>query len=166
MSKHPKTVDLEALLEALNAAEIEFIVVGGAAAVLQGAPIATQDLDIVHRRSPENIARLVTLLDELDAVYRPMLPGRQLRPTAEHLAGNGHVNLTTSLGPLDHLCLMDGRSYEDLLVHTDEVSDGTLRLHVLDLPTLIEVKSQTGRAKDRLVLPILIALLEERERGR
>jgi len=37
---------------------VETIVVGGVAAVLQGAPIATFDLDLVHRRSEENVARL------------------------------------------------------------------------------------------------------------
>ncbi|MGB8328982.1 MAG: hypothetical protein WCE62_02570 [Polyangiales bacterium] len=79
---------------------MEFIIVGGAAAVLHGAPITTEDLDIVHRRSPENVARLRTLLDE----------------GAEFL--------------------------------------------VVDLPTLIELKTRTGRAKDRLMLPVLIALAE------
>lgn len=162
MSQHPTTADLEALLAALCEAEIEFIIVGGVAAVLQGAPITTQDLDIVHNRTPENISRLTALLEDLDAFFRPMLSGRRLRPTAEHLAGTGHVNLTTKLGPLDPLCLMDDRSYDDLLPHTNEVIDGALRLRVLDLPTLIEVKSHTGRAKDRLVLPTLIAVLNER----
>ena len=163
MSKHPKRADLDSLLVALCEAEIEFIVVGGAAAVLQGAPITTQDLDIVHQRTPDNIARLVALLDDLDAFFRPILSGRYIRPTSEHLSGKGHINLTTKLGPLDHLCLMDGRSYEDLLPHTDEVTDGAIQLRVLDLPTLIETKRQTGRAKDQLALPILIALMEERD---
>ena len=85
---------------ALGEAEIEFIVVGGAAAVLQGAPITTQDLDIVHQRTPDNIARLVALLDDLDAFFRPTLSGRYIRPTSEHLAGTGHVNLTTKFEPL------------------------------------------------------------------
>ena len=164
MSQHPKRADLESLLVALCEAEVEFIVVGGAAAVLHGAPITTLDVDIVHQRTPDNIARLVALLDDLDAFFRPVLSGRYIRPTPEHLTGEGHVNLTTRLGPLDHLCLMDGRSYEDLLPHTDEVNDGTLTLRVLDLPTLIETKRQTGRAKDQLALPILMALMEERDR--
>jgi hypothetical protein len=161
VSQHPKRADLESLLATLCEAGIEFIVAVGVAAVLQGAPITTQDLDIVHQRTPENITRLVALLNELDAFFRPVLSGRYIRPTSEHLAGNGHVNLTTRLGPLDHLCLMDGRSYEDLLPHTDELTDGSLQLRVLDLPTLIETKKRTGRAKDQLSLPILIALMEK-----
>lgn len=162
MSHHPRTADLEALLQVLCAAEVQFIVVGGAAAVLHGAPITTQDLDIVHSRTDGNVTRLVELLTELDAFFRPVLPGRYIRPGVEHLSGDGHVNLTTRLGPLDHLCLMDGRSYEDLLPHVEEVTDGSLHLQVIDLPTLIAVKSRTGRAKDRLALPVLLALMDER----
>lgn len=44
---HRSTVDLEGLLRALCEREIAFVIVGGAAAVLHGAPTTTQDLDIV-----------------------------------------------------------------------------------------------------------------------
>jgi hypothetical protein len=54
---HPDRADLDALVQSLLEARVELIVVGGAAAVLHGAPIATQDLDIVHRRTPENTQR-------------------------------------------------------------------------------------------------------------
>lgn len=39
--------------------------------------------------------------------------------------------------------------------------DVTIR--VLDLPTLIRIKHATGRARDKLLLPILIALSEEKK---
>ena len=45
------------LLEALADARVEFVVIGGIAAVLHGAPIVTRDVDIVHRTTPENVAR-------------------------------------------------------------------------------------------------------------
>jgi len=152
---HPKTADLDALIQALLAAGIDFIVVGGAAAVLHGAPVTTQDLDIVHRRTPENVRRFIQLLGELDATFR----GRDLRPTEEMLAGNGQLNLSTRLGPLDPLCqLHDGRGYEDLLPHTQVLTDGAVQIRALDLDTLIGVKASTGRARDKLVLPILLAL--------
>jgi len=75
----PGSADVGELLRRLADAGVEFIVVGGAAAVLHGAPITTEDLDIVHRRSPENVSRLKTLLDELDARVRE-LANRRLRP--------------------------------------------------------------------------------------
>jgi hypothetical protein len=48
---------IDEILASLHAADIEFIVVGGTAAVMLGAPVVTQDLDIVHRRTPENVSR-------------------------------------------------------------------------------------------------------------
>ena len=43
------------LLTALHQSGAEFILVGGLAAVLQGAPIQTYDVDIVYSRTGENI---------------------------------------------------------------------------------------------------------------
>jgi len=162
---HPEHADLESLLDALGKAEIEFIVVGGAAAVLHGAPVTTQDLDIVHRTDGENVERLVDLLTALDARVRD-LAGREIRPDPAALRGRGQIKLTTRRGPLDLLCaLHDGRGYGDLLPHSVELTDGALQLRVLDLPTLIAIKSGSGRVRDQLILPLLLALARERGPG-
>jgi len=164
VSSRPSQADLEGLLDLLSEAGIEYIVVGGAAAVLHGAPITTQDVDIVHRPDPGNVDRLLDLLAKIDARVRDPA-GRVLRPSREDLLGEGQLNLTTTSGPLDVLCrLHDGRDYAELAPSTVIMSDGTWHLRVLDLPTLIQIKSTTGRARDRLVVPILLALQRERER--
>jgi hypothetical protein len=81
------------------------------------------------------------------------------------LTSGGQLNLLTTLGPLDLLGrLHDGRGYFELMPHSEVLSDGDRRVRVVDLPTLIEIKTSAGRAKDRLVLPMLLALLRERER--
>jgi hypothetical protein len=159
---HPDRADLAGLLEALTDAGVEFIVVGGAAAVLHGTPVSTVDLDTVHRRDDENVDRLFTLLERLDAFVRE--PGnRRWRPRRANLVARGQLNLITSLGPLDPMAVLhDGRDYEELVGHTELLTDGVREIRVLDLPTLIEVKSAAGRGKDRLVLPLLLALLDER----
>jgi hypothetical protein len=158
---HPPHADLAALIETLLAANVEFIVVGGAAAVLHGAPTTTLDLDIVHSRADANVDRLATVLRELEAVYRDPA-GRRIEPTKQDLAGSGQLNLSTKLGPLDPLCqLYDGRGYDELLAHTTVLQDGALRIRLLDLPTLIEIKSSTGRAKDFMIVPLLGALLDD-----
>lgn len=160
---HPPQADLDALIQALLRAGVEFIVVGGAAAVLHGAPITTQDLDIVHRRTADNVQRLSQLLAELDATFR----GRDLRPSPELLAGSGQLNLSTNLGPLDPMCVLhDGRGYEELLPHTTVLTDGSSAIRVLDLDTLIGVKAAAARARDKLVLPILLALRDGMHRDR
>jgi hypothetical protein len=50
------------VIERLARAQVEFVVVGGVSAVLQGVPITTVDLDICYRRTPQNIGRLVAAL--------------------------------------------------------------------------------------------------------
>ncbi|MCK6530062.1 hypothetical protein L6R50_21735 [Myxococcota bacterium] len=158
-----RTADGGALLDRLAASGVEFVVVGGYAAVLHGAPITTRDLDIVPRRDPDNARRLLAALEAIDAVYHDPL-GRALRPRAEDFLGRGQPCLRTSLGDLDVLCVLhDGRDYDDLVRRSDEFEVDDLRIRVLDLPTLIEVKAGTGRAKDRIMVPILLAVLRERE---
>lgn len=158
---HPEQADIADLIEILTDAGVEFIVIGGAAAVLHGAPITTRDLDIVPRRTEQNTDRLVAVLRRLDALVRDPA-GRRLEPTRDALGGPGQVLLTTRLGPLDSLgALHDGRGFDDLEPHSVLVTDGRSTIRIVDLPTLIEIKTQAGRPKDRLVLPILLALLEE-----
>ena len=153
---------LQSLIEELCNNDCEFILVGGMAAVLHGAPVVTQDLDIVHRRSPENIQKVAATLSKLNARYRG--DPRRLGPTELELSGNGHLSLSTDLGPLDVLCeLTPGVGFDDLIDHTVKFSLGNVSFRVLTLPKLIETKKAAGRAKDMLALPILLATLDEAE---
>src|SRR5687767_12347572 len=107
------------LLAELIEGEVELIVVGGAAAVLQAVPIVTQDVDIVHRRTAENVERLLRVLSKIDAYFRYDLANRRLLPSRDLLMGSGHLNLMTSFGPLDLLCeLAPGQGYEEVLGDT------------------------------------------------
>lgn len=146
---------LETLLETLASSDVEFIVVGMLAAVAQGAPVTTHDLDIVHRRTPENVARLVeVLVRDLDA--RDRGHANALRPTAEILAGPGHSLLQTKAGPLDVLGAIEGgRDYEALLKSSRRLEISGHVVHVLDLAALIELKRGSTRLKDQMALPIL-----------
>lgn len=144
--------------------EVEFVVVGMTAGVLQGAPLTTLDLDIVHRRSPANVDRLLIALGELDAVYRH--DKRGLRPTASHLVSDGHQLLRTVHGDLDCLgTIDDGRGYDELLPMTIEMAlaDGKAT-RVLSLSALIDAKERAGRPKDLAALPVLRATLDETTR--
>jgi predicted nucleotidyltransferase len=154
--------ELAELLDLLLDASVEFILVGGGAAVIHGAPVTTQDVDIVHSRQPANVDRLMQVLSRLDArVIDPA--GRDLKPERAALAGTGQSLLRTRLGRIDALgALHDGRGYEELLANTDTVDFDGRSLRIVDLQTLIEIKSGTGRAKDRLVVPILLALARQR----
>jgi hypothetical protein len=153
------------ILKILTRHRVEFIVVGGISAVFHGAAVMTQDLDVVHSRSSDNISRLLSALDELDATYR-MQPERKLRPKDSHLAGPGHQLLITKFGMLDVLGMIgDSRTWVDLQKHTQLMEIGPdASVHVLNLDTLIEIKERLGRPKDLAVLPILRDALEENGR--
>lgn len=151
-------------LDVLARHRVDFVVVGGVAAVLAGAPISTFDLDIVPARSPENVGRLVAALSELDARYRD-LTGRILRPEATGLAGPGHHLLLTTCGPVDVLgTIGHDQGYDQLLADVVERQIGDHRVRTLGLATLIRTKEAAGRAKDLAVLAILRRTLEESTR--
>lgn len=148
-------------LEILTNHGVEFIVVGGVAAVLAGAPISTFDLDIVVARSSENLQRLLSALNEIDARYRD-LTGRVIRPELTTLQGHGHHLLLTTCGPLDILgTIGDAEGYEQLLSETVEREFAGRPLRTLGLASLIRLKETANRDKDRAVLPILRRTLAE-----
>lgn len=158
-------VDFFAILRTLREYGVDFIVAGGVSAVLQGAPIGTFDLDLVHSRDERNISRLVAALEPLNAHYR-VQPEKRLKPDGSHLSSPGHQLLMTKFGPLDLLGEVgQARGYEQLLPNAVEmqVEEG-LVVRVLGLETLIKVKEETGGEKDLAVLPILRRTLEERSR--
>jgi len=149
------------ILRLLAENDVEFIVVGMTAGVLQGAPVTTIDLDIVHRRAPENVARLLRVLREIDAVYRH--DRRNLQPKESHLVSPGHQLLTTAYGDLDCLgTIDDDLGYDELLGSVREIElAGGVVVKVLSLPALIRSKERAARPKDLAALPALRATLDE-----
>ena len=164
MTKKPKPNFLE-ILRILRKYQVEFIVVGGVCAVLHGAPISTFDLDLVHSRAPNNIDRLMVALKTLDAHYRGR-GTRKMRPGVSHLSSPGHQLLMTKAGPLDLLGVIGKTSgYNELLEHTIQLEVGRgLPIRLLDLETLIKVKEETARDRDKAILPILRRTLEEKSK--
>ncbi len=156
----------DAILRGLCEVGVDFIIVGGTAAVLLGAPVVTEDVDIIHRKTPDNIERLLTWLLAHGAYHRLDLAKRRLPPDAAALSGHGHINLQTDLGKLDVLCeLGEGEDYDHVLADTLILDQGPFPVRVLTLPRLIAAKSRAGRPKDRLALPVLIATLDEQMRS-
>jgi hypothetical protein len=143
---------------------VRFILVGGVAAVIEGAPVATFDVDIVPDRERRNVDRLVAALTELRAHYR----GRPaVHPLPEAQRGAGHHLLMTLSGPLDVLGIIGKeRDFQALLPHAHRRVLSRSHISVLDLETQIAVKEEWSFAKDRAMIPILKATLNERRRQR
>ena len=157
------TPDFVAILQVLNAQDVDFIVVGALSAVLQGAPIMTFDLDVVHDRRDDNIERLLAALKQLEAHYRGH-PEKELSPNASHLQSPGHQLLTTKYGPLDLLgAIEDDLSYEDLSSDTVEIMVDDFSVRLLKLRRYVELKEASTREKDQARLPTLRQTLAERD---
>lgn len=149
------------ILELLNRHEVEYIVVGGVAAVIRGAPVTTFDLDALVRVSECNANRLVGALEELDARYRDR--AARIKPSKKDILAGGHLLLMTRAGPLDVLGFIgDSERYEDLIAVSSEVEMTIGRFRVLDLEELVRQKQATDRPKDRAVLEILEEVLRRR----
>jgi hypothetical protein len=150
------------ILQVLGRHGVDFILVGGVAAVLEGAPVATFDLDVVPDPAPENRGRLLEALRELNARYLD-LAGRHFVPDEAKLASMRLHQLLTDAGPLDVLTTIGaGMTYSDLTGRTRQIEVAGHRFRCLKLDAIIESKEQADREKDRAALPILRRTLQQK----
>lgn len=158
--------DFEQLLRVLSGGGVEFIIVGGVAAVAHGSARLTQDLDLLYSRSPENLGRLASALASRSPYLRGAPPGLPFKLDDSTLRRGLNFTLTTSLGDLDLLGeITGGGGYETLLEHTVVLRLFGIECRCLDLEWLIRVKRAAGRPKDLEALAELEALIEERGRA-
>ena len=152
---------LDEILRVLTRFEVDFILVGGVAAILQGSPLTTEDLDVVYRQSDENVRRLVRALRELRAFYVDPA-GRHIEPDAARLESMRVHLLKTRYGRLDLMrTIGDDLGYEQIVDRSRVFDVEEFRIQVLGLETIIETKKQADRPKDRYQLPFLHQLLAE-----
>jgi hypothetical protein len=93
--------DFGRLLAALVNAGVEFVVIGGMAATAHGSAHVTVDLDIVYRRTSDNIARLSAALLPLQPYLRGAPPGLPFRFDADTIKRGLNFTLVTLAGDLD-----------------------------------------------------------------
>ena len=131
-----------AFLRELKRQKVEFMLVGAAAAALQGAPIVTQDVDLWFE--DVNNPGIQAALLKSDGVMFPAFG--QNPPT---FAGDA-VKL------FDIVLTMHGlMSFAEENINSFEVGLGKVKVRVLDLARIIKSKETIRRPKDLLVLPVL-----------
>jgi predicted nucleotidyltransferase len=147
---------LSRIAELLDRHGLEAVLIGNAAAALQGAPVTTVDFDFLIRRNPANVRKLSAIAAELEAVLmKPHYPVSSLLRISRDDDGL----------QLDFLGEIDGiRSFEGLRKRALRVSLGGARILVAALADIIKSKKAAGRPRDLAVLPILEKVLEEATR--
>lgn len=144
--------DFEDLLDALDEAEVEFILVGAHALAAHGVPRATGDIDILIRADKANAQRVLQALLLFGA------PVEQHNVSAGDFEVEGDV-YQMGLPPrrIDLLTQIDGVSFDEAWNRRVQLSYHGRRLPVLGLQDLIRNKRACGRPKDRADLDLLRA---------
>ena len=149
-------------LRALSDAGVQFIVIGGVAARIQGSPTITRDLDICYARDPENLEALASVLRMLHARLRGVEGAVPFRLDARALRAGDAFTFVTDLGDLDILATPSGTlGYGDLVKDAQPLDLNGLNVLVASRDDLIRMKLASGRPKDLIEAEILGALREE-----
>ncbi|HEY6628177.1 MAG TPA: hypothetical protein VI193_04265 [Acidimicrobiia bacterium] len=159
--------DPVAALKVLVEHRVDFLVIGGVAARLRGAPFLTQDIDVTPSTDRANLERLALALKDLKARLRTTTePDGFPFPFDSALLESADIwTLTTTHGDLDLVMSPEGTGgYPDLIRDAEELRvsiDPELWVTVASLADVIRSKEAAGREKDRATLPLLRRTLEE-----
>jgi hypothetical protein len=143
---------LSQILERLNRAEVEYVIVGGMAAVFHGVPLVTRDVNICLPLTEQNLRCLERALSDLNPVHRETPQRLPFNVAIDH-PRRENLYLSTDWGVLD--CLGEVRGLGDFEVvarrsQIIELPIGACR--ILTLEALIEAKAAMGRPQDQLAL--------------
>ena len=152
------------LFACLDRHGVRYVLIGGLAAVLHGSPLPTLDADICPSRTLDNLGRLATALDEIDARIRTSDAPEGIRfpRDAVFLARVDLLNLVTRLGDVDLSFTPSGTTgFDDLSRHAVAMHIRGATIAVASLEDVIRSKEAANRPKDQRSLPMLRQLLEE-----
>lgn len=147
MSSMNATPLLGTILDGLAAEKLEAVLIGNAAAAIQGAPVTTLDFDFMFRDTPANLAKLKRIAKRLDAVIlRPFYPVSRLYRMTSDASG-----LQADFMPVIH----GVKSFESLRSRAVAIEIDGRQLLAASLDDIIKSKRAAGRDRDLAVLPVL-----------
>ena len=159
----------KAAIQRLQEAEVQFVVIGGVALILQGGAHVTTDIDFSFAPDEANRQKLAETMNQ---IHPKPLGWTSFEPyviTAEKLQRARFFNLKTDIGPIDLLPLPAGiDSFEGLWERADVMELEGISVRIASIDDLIDMKKAAGRPKDERHLMELYALkkiIAEEEAG-
>ena len=149
----------------LNEEKVEYVVIGGFAAVVRGSSLPTRDIDVIPSRERSNLDRLGRALTRMNAMIRVSGDPVPTKIDGGFLANMPHMlNLVTDFGEMD-LTFTPAGSAGDFDgwsqgATAEEIEDG-LTVLVACLDDIIDSKRAANRPKDQMALPYLESLRDE-----
>ena len=145
---------LNSVAAALTEVRLEAVLIGNAAAAIQGAPVTTVDFDFMYRATPANLAKLKKFARVLEAtILRPYYPASSLFRVMNDERGL----------QVDFMSVIHGvKSLNRLKSKAAKIELGGHTLWVANLADIIESKRAAGRPRDTAVLEILEKTLHEK----
>jgi hypothetical protein len=138
-----------ALLERLAEHAVDFVVIGGIAAIAHGSARLTRDLDISYATNAENLQALGRALMSLDARVRGVHDEVPFAPDERTLRRTELLTLETSAGPLDLLARPPGSPpYDELRKQARRITLGSRPILIASIDDLVAMKLKAGRATD------------------
>lgn len=149
----------------LNEEGVDYVIVGGFAAVVHGSSLPTRDIDVVPSRTPNNLDRLARALKRMNAMIRTDGDPVSAPLDGPFLANMPlMLNLVTDLGEMDLTFAPSGGlgGFDEWDAHAIvvEIADG-LEVHIAALDDIISSKVAANRPKDQRSLPYLESLRDQ-----
>jgi hypothetical protein len=159
MSRPRPALHADEILRRLTARGVDFVVIGGIAAVLHGSAQATYDLDVCFATDPGNLAALGDVLVGLDARLKGIDEPLPFVPDASTLRKVELLTMVTAEGEFDVLARPAGSpGYEALRRNADRFDLDGFSVLVASIDDLIAMKRAAGRAKDLAAIEELEAI--------
>jgi len=147
---------IESVVAALKKAGVEGVLIGNAAAALHGAPVTTDDFDIMFRDTRVNVMKLQIMAHELQgSVVQPHYPLSKMY----RIIGKDGIQVDM-MGDIDGI-----KSFESLRSRAIAMNFAEGKLYVSSLEDVIKSKKAANRKKDKAVLSILEATLREKKKA-
>jgi hypothetical protein len=153
--------NLSELMRRLVSSQVEFVLVGGFAAVAHGVTLITRDVDICCRFSETNLMRIQNVFADLQPVHpsRPDLP-LQLKPEQCSMLENLYLKM--DLGAIDCLGEVLGiGNYDEVLKNSVEVELPYGNCRILGIDALIRAKEAMNRNHDKITVMFLKKIKEQ-----
>jgi hypothetical protein len=134
-------LDFKEFIRFINSAKVEYLLVGGYAVSLHGAPRFTADMDIWVNRDPDNAVRLGSALQQFGFTTPEVVSGQFLKAESVFRIGRPPLQI-------DLLTDVSGRDFSDCYSRREVINRDGIEISIISLADLKINKQVAGRAKD------------------